>query len=631
MWGMLVIALALVLGGGTIAALAQTDGGSVDVRDTLFPDANGQMISGLLYVPSTANAENPAPGILAVHGFGNSRETQDAAAIELSRRGYVVLAIDQPGHGRSDNPAFSGEFGGPASLAYLRSLAIVDQDNIGLTGHSLGGYAISAAAAAYPDGYQAMVLLDSSPGPAAAPDFPRNTLVVMGQWSEFAEAFWGAPPRQIADSEALQAFFSTDDTIVVDEVYGSFDDGTARMLANPLTNHPGTTHDLDTTQHIIEWFAQTLDGGREAPAQVWWVKEAGTLIAMVGGILAIFAVGGLLLATPFFSAMRVPVPRAAGNRWGVPWFVGAAVATAIPALTYFWFTKWGPLWIPAGPIFGQTYATAFAVWAVLNGIIGLAIMLVVRAIQRRRGSAAKLTVAEQGLGTPDGFRWSVVGKGALLALMSVGAAYLLVVLSNWLFTTDFRVYLLQFQEMSVARLSLYLIYMVPFTLFFLLLGYTMHNAQRWTGRPSTVRSEMLANAIVLPLGFVVLEAIVYIPMFATGALGLPGEGLMAIFGYPFIPVLFVVGLLSTYFFHKTGTIYAGAFASALFATWNIVGGTAIQSDIDDGTGLAQVLRIAIPVILTVVFVIIAIRLRGRAGRDGSPVTTEPAETVATRG
>jgi fermentation-respiration switch protein FrsA (DUF1100 family) len=67
--------------------------------DVRFIGTGGSPMSALLYVPPGATAAAPAPGILAVHGYINSRETQSGFAIEFARRGYVVLALDQTGHG----------------------------------------------------------------------------------------------------------------------------------------------------------------------------------------------------------------------------------------------------------------------------------------------------------------------------------------------------------------------------------------------------------------------------------------------------------------------------------------------------------------------------------------------------
>lgn len=625
LWALLAAALALVLIGGGAAALTQTSAGTVQVRETSFVGSNGQVFSGRLYIPANATAETPAPGILAVHGYINSKEMQLANGIELSRRGYVVLALDQSGHGDSDGPAFSGAFGGPAGLAYLRSLDIVDVDNIGLVGHSLGGSTIMNAAAAFPDGYKSMVLLDSATGffgPEGTGDFPRNTLVVFAQWEEFSASMWASPTTGgLTDSEKLKAFFGTDETVKVGEIYGSIDDGTARELARPATNHPGATHNLEATQDVIDWFAKTLDGGQEVAGQVWWIKEIGTFLAFIGAILAIFAVGGLLLTTRYFAAIQQAVPAPRGARWGAPWFIGALLTAGIPALTFIWFNTWGAQWIPANSVFAQSFSTGIAVWALLNGVIGLVVLAISRAISR--GKSESLGKADLGLYTDGRLKWGVIGKSALLAVLSVGAAYLLLVISDWLFQTDFRLYVLQLQLLSGEKFATFLVYLVPFTLFFLMLAVALHSGQRWTGRKISRRAEMTANAIVLPIGIVVLMVICYIPLLAGGTLTFPNESLLTIVAYPFIPMLAIVGLLSTYFYHKTGTIYVGAFAAALLVTWNVVGGTALQGAVQEWTGLSLVTRVVIPLLVGLVLVVVAVRLRRRVSATDEGALAAP--------
>ena len=97
-WTLAIIGVILILAGGVLAWLTQTSGG-IQIRDVRFTGAKGNTMSALLYVPPNATPQLPAPGILAVHGYINSRETQDGFAIEFARRGYVVLALDQTGHG----------------------------------------------------------------------------------------------------------------------------------------------------------------------------------------------------------------------------------------------------------------------------------------------------------------------------------------------------------------------------------------------------------------------------------------------------------------------------------------------------------------------------------------------------
>ena len=146
---LILVGLAIVLAGALIAQSIRTTDGTT-VRDIRFAGTNGTVMSALLYIPKNATAATPAPGILAVHGYINSRETQDGFAIEFARRGYVVLSLDQTGHGYSQGAAFSNGFGGPDGLRYLRSLPMVNTRQIGLEGHSMGGWTVLAAAAAMP-------------------------------------------------------------------------------------------------------------------------------------------------------------------------------------------------------------------------------------------------------------------------------------------------------------------------------------------------------------------------------------------------------------------------------------------------------------------------------------------------
>jgi len=145
------LGLALMIAGAALAFMIRT-GDGIEVRDIRFEGTDGVTMSALLYVPEGASEEMPVPGILTVHGYINSREMQDGFAIEFARRGYAVLSIDQTGHGYSGGVVGQNGFGGPDGLAYLRALPFVDADNIGMEGHSMGGWTILAAAAAMPKG-----------------------------------------------------------------------------------------------------------------------------------------------------------------------------------------------------------------------------------------------------------------------------------------------------------------------------------------------------------------------------------------------------------------------------------------------------------------------------------------------
>ena len=385
---LLSIALILIVVGGLLAHLINTDGGNVKVRDVRFIGTNGTLMSALLYIPNGVTAKTPAPGVLCIHGYFNSREQQASFAIELSRRGYVVLALDETGHGYSDSPAFANAFGGLDGLKYLSSLDIVDKTNIGLEGHSMGGWAVGIAAAYMPTSYKSIVLEGSGTGgifgvPAGNTTWPRNLCVVLSKWDEFSKTMWGsvdpkAPdpvdmnvPANVADSVRLKAQFGTTSSVVVGQLYGSIAAGTARELLQPAVIHPADMEDTTAVGDAVSWFQQTLTGGKQIPVsnQIWYWKEIGTLIAMIGMIMLLFPVGSLLLANvPFFKELEAAPgpPKTSGK--GVSWWIGAVLFTGISAAVYFYFIGLPATWkFNASSLFPEGVTNQLMIWALLLG------------------------------------------------------------------------------------------------------------------------------------------------------------------------------------------------------------------------------------------------------------------------
>ena len=88
----------------------------------------------------------------------------------------------------------------------------MDKDNIGLEGHSMGGWTFLAAAALMPDAYKSAVLEGSSTGaPFAAegsPTWPKNLAVVYSKYDEFSVLMWGIPKAaDVVKSDKLKKVF----------------------------------------------------------------------------------------------------------------------------------------------------------------------------------------------------------------------------------------------------------------------------------------------------------------------------------------------------------------------------------------------------------------------------------------
>ncbi|MDP3178381.1 MAG: alpha/beta hydrolase, partial [Spirochaetaceae bacterium] len=456
---LLIFGLALALLGGLLAFLVQTGGGSIAVRDLRFNGPGGSVMSALLYVPKTASAKTPAPAILAVHGYINSRETQDGFAIEYARRGYVVLAIDQTGHGYTDPPAFANGFGGPAALAYLRTLDIVDKDNIGLEGHSMGGWTVLAAAITMPDAYKALVLEGSSTGaPFAAegsPTWPRNLAVVMSTMDEFSVLMWGvARGSDTPASPKLQAVFGAQGAVEPGKIYGSIEAGTARVLYQPKTTHPGDHVSKEAIGYSIDWFAKTLKGSAAIGTadQVWPWKELGTFACFVGFVLFILGLGGLLLGTKSFAPLVRALPEPKTIK-GPAWWIGAAIAMALPVLLYYPFFKVGAA-VKASWLFPQTITSQIMVWALLSGAISALLFLLWHFFMNKKSGA---TAASYGLGAGGGAAEAKqVGKDLLLAGTVAAAGCVLLQTADYFFTIDFRLWILALKRRSPIQFGIFL-------------------------------------------------------------------------------------------------------------------------------------------------------------------------------
>ncbi len=557
-WWLITAGLVIVLAGAFVAQLVRTADGTT-VRDIRFTGTNGTIMSALLYVPKNATSRSPAPGILAVHGYINSRETQDGFAIEFARRGYVVLSLDQTGHGYSGGAAFSNGFGGPDGLRYLRSLPMVDTDQIGLEGHSMGGWAVLAAAAAMPEAYSSMVLEGSSTGAPFAQEgsstWPRNLAIVFSRYDEFSKIMWDVDRAQdLPTSEKLQAVFGTDAPVAEERLYGAVAEGTARKLYQPNTTHPGDHFSAAAIGNATDWFAATLDGGtpRLASDQIWYWKEVGTGIGLVGFVMIMLGVFDALVRLPLFASMRVEAIPAADHR-DRRWWRAFAVNTALPALLFFPTFIAAFLLLPASSLLPQAVTTQITLWALVGAGISL---LIGRFMQH-----------------PADTHQSDWTRSILLAAATVAAGYGALWLVDRLFLTDFRLWVVAAKLPNLRQLGIAAIYVFPITVAFLVMTRSLASA---TIRSDTNQLRYLAAILTLTTGFIVMLSVIYGLFFMTGTLITAFDPLSTVIALQFVPVLTAVAIIGIFTWQRTGSYRPGGLVAGMLVTLYVVAGTATQ-------------------------------------------------------
>lgn len=425
----------------------------------------------------------------------------------------------------------------------------------------MGGWAVLAAAAAMPDAYQAVVLQGSSTGSGFArpgtPTWPRNLALVFGRYDEFAPLMWEvAKGRDVSESGKLQALFGTDDAVVANQVYGSIAEGNARILHVPAITHPGNHISREAVAHTIAWFAQTLEGGHGAAVtnQIWWLKELGTLLALLGFVVLLLGSFHLLLSLPYLQPLaQAPLATAVSQRHPRWWFT-LGLSAGLPVLTFYPFMHWGAGWVPASAWLPQHISNQILVWALLNGLI----FTVLDVISRRKSM-------------PVHYQWL---RSLLAAFGSIAMVYVAVAAAQLLFHLDFRFWFVGVKLLSWAQLQIMLVYVLPLTLFFLMVLRTLHGSLSVTG--DSVLAHYASNIAALMGGFLLFLLLQYGSLVTRGQLLTPGQPLNTIIMLQVVPMMLLVALVATYTWRRTGSYLPGAFISGVFVSWYLAAGQATQ-------------------------------------------------------
>ncbi len=577
----LIIAILFILGGSYSANKIQTYG-DIKVKDLKFLGSDGKLISALLYIPPEVSKSNPAPGIVAIHGYALSKETQSPFSIEYARRGFVVLAPDMTGHGYSDPPAYSNVFGGLDALTYLRSLDIVDSENIGLEGVAMGGWAALFAADIIPDGYQSVFLISSSTGTFGVPDgsvdFPHNLAIVSPKYDEFSDTLWETPiAAEVPDSGKIKNIFGVTDRVRIGSLYGSYDDMNARILYQPELTHSQANFSREVVENAIDWMQATLKGGKflNPSNQIWYWKEVGTMIALSGMVLLLFSLGHRLLLGYYFNSLVEP-PEDCKSLPILPWLLNLGLMVAIPTFFY------GGVWrvfenrgnSHTSYVWPQQTTTLFMAWFFLTSICLCSGFIFWHLLINRKKGATPQTYGINWKDLPvRGLDFIKIYKSFLLSVLITAGAYFSLAVCVWAFNIDFRCWIFSVKLMSIQHFWIMLRYLPTLMIYFFVIGMILHGQMRKVrsnGSSWKMWQEMGLNIFLLLAPIMVMLFVQYRPLFLGKTLFFPELDLASIFLFQFIPIGIITAMVSTYFFRKTGHIYVGAFTNTLLVAWILV-------------------------------------------------------------
>jgi dienelactone hydrolase len=593
------IALALVLLGDCGAWLVQTDFGMVQVTGFTLPTENGQWIKADLFRPKTATAENPVPLVVVCPGFERSKETMTSYSIELARRGVAVVTIDPYNQGASSTTlqkrsASVEGYGVIPMIEHICSstnLDFADRSRIGAAGYSAGGNAVLQSAARFGGRAAKSTRHKKVSGELENKIFAvfiggyvltlnDNVLATVNAnvGLDYARYDEGAFRTEKASAdlrtapEALRLvnmIFPEDQKLTeieTDKIYGNPTNRTLRVIHNTKNIHPLMPYDPRHVSNMIGFF--TLAFGLTpaiSPAnQIWPWKEFFTLMSLAGGFIFLVPFTRWLLGLKFFRSLKQPVPPAlpAPKRPGkiIFWLTFAASALIacflfIPlaretAVVFPQASASVPTWF-----FPQRINNAILLWAVANGLIGLLVFSVTwRLFGKKNGVKPEMW----------GLQINVADlmKTLFLALVVFLSFYSLLFVSYGIFHVDFRFMFISAAASFPPKMPLVALEYLPlFFIFYFANSVRVNAGGRFKGQNE--RTGMLIGALGNSVGLMLILAIQYIHLAATGAVYWTQEWLYTNLLLGVTPMMFLLPILNRLFFRLTGRNYLGPLVTCL--------------------------------------------------------------------
>ncbi len=595
-----------------------------------------------MYKPDSATEENPAPVVFVLPGFTRTKATMSQYCIELSRRGAVVFCSDPGGQGGTTENSSTGAHGIEYLVQYVYNnsddFKFCDKNRFGAVGHSQGGgnvvtLASDMAGADYGDSIIKSVYNSGYIKTSAANKFKNLNCNAAMSYAYYDEGAY----RYQSDTTAFEVIglrfineingaANSFDTIAYDYGYGDMSKGTYRIVHRESINHCFEMYDRVSIANTVDFFNETLGMGSDNGGlnQIWFGKEFSNGIALAAAFTFIIALCAVLMKIPFFATLKnggkvkaaatdgeaevqpamqtveavKPVVAAEQRHKTVAHkviFWSCMILTAIIAcLDYIPLANLSIEIFPTSNLasvftftFPARMINAILLWAVINGLIGLAIFFGTTALENLYEYAMYKVKGIQPHYDWDKFSdikirgngWKNVVlnvlKSLLLAVIMFGVFYFLVQLSYWIFHQDFRFMLISAAPLN-ARMFVTALEYIPFIFVFYISNSIRVNCS--IGREGWKEWKvLLVGGLANSLGLAFILLINYVCYFTTGSpfYGNWGSGnnevwLFVNMVFGLVVMMFILPVFNRLFYKLTGNVWVGAIACcAIFVMMTI--------------------------------------------------------------
>ena len=545
-----------------------SDWGNVKItRITIIGD-NGVEYSAISYVPRTATNETPAPALLTVHGGSSNARNNEAWSMEFARRGFVVIAVDNFGGGDSEYVNKAGVNAAPEMFySLLMNMDIVDNDRIVTNGHSWGNDAAYALATQY---NAAACLICSGNNSCVAATYNGNLIITFGNVENVNTVEKYSENTAAAFSPVAEL---TAQTIENDKLYGSFEEGNAKLMhISPNQVHEGAMISRSTTEAIINFTQNAIDVPNpiDGSNQVWMWKDVFGQLGIIVFVFFLLTFANLLMeCVPFFNKIKQPLPQNMGLR-GPGMAISVAAGILFPILSL--YTGGLGLKSIAG-ITGNKFinklfamrAGNFAFYAFVGiAVLGIIMLFVFHFTEGKKHNAK---LRDYGLTSEGKTRidWSLIGRSTVLAVVTILAGWTYINYQTGILGTDFYCLYWGVKDITSVKFTYYIPYIIAYSILFCItsLGLNVERRLPSTGneKKDMIR-QMFFNILMACAGvtiIVVLQSILQngIVGGGTSAMASWGIEIVRVWGMPVGMVC--AGIGQTYLFRKSGSVYPGAF------------------------------------------------------------------------
>ena len=542
------------------AQLCNTGFGNVKVR-TIVLDDNGIPINGYLYEPKNAESSNNLPAIVLIHGVMNAKETMSGIALEMGRRGAIALTIDAIGHGNSGRA--TGSFvdyslGVATAIQYLKSLSYVNSSNVGLVGHSMGVGAIRAASL-NEGNVQAHIFIgglsissNESIYGSLNSSTPSNLLIAIGQYDEIFDDL-----NEV--KEDMKSIFNTSETVVTNQLYGSFSDQTARKLIIPKTNHLFEPINRNLVRESIDWMIEAFGTENQKTVLIFPYRDLFITLSFFVFVGFFIPFANISYDISFFRRKKTYDEKIdiSFSLWktGLIWSLLHLVLFVPPILIF----GMGAVLIPLSLGFTAIF------WMLSLTIVGV-IWVLINLKRKNPEISYKEIIKEIGKRYTN-WRMLVFALECLLLLIIID------LIVEQIPGISMKLIVPLFNNFSWLRMSMFLILLPFLLLYFSVDGLFISGIYRAKIKEKTLSSRILTTSKIvgikiLPLVLVLL--VQYIPLLLfdfkilSGFLGFSMQFIIML-----LPLFIIYTIITTWLFDKTGTVESGALLNAFLFAWTL--------------------------------------------------------------